>query len=156
MLTKILSKIFFNYVTTLSNRGSFPIHIVIEEAHRYVQNDSDLQVLGYNIFERITKEGRKYGIILGLITQRPTELSKTVLSQCGNFIVFRMYHPDDVGIVTSLSTHVTLELKEKLKTLHPGQALCFGNSFKTPLIVQFELPNPMPVSSNIEVGKLWY
>ena len=84
------------------------------------------------------------------------ELSKTVLSQCGNFMVFKMYHPDDVGIVTSLSTHVTLELKEKLKTLHPGQALCFGNSFKTPLIVQFELPNPMPVSSNIEVAKLWY
>jgi len=156
MLTKILSKIFFNYVTTITNRGSFPIHIVIEEAHRYVQNDSDLEVLGYNIFERITKEGRKYGIILGLITQRPTELSKTVLSQCGNFVVFRMYHPDDVGIVTSLSTHVTSELKEKLKTLHPGQALCFGNSFKTPLIVQFDLPNPMPVSSNIEVGKLWY
>ena len=156
MITKILSKIFFNYVTTLTNRGSFPIHIVIEEAHRYVQNDSDLQVLGYNIFERITKEGRKYGIILGLITQRPTELSKTVLSQCGNFVVFRMYHPDDVGIVTSLSTHVTNELKEKLKTLHPGQALCFGNSFKTPLIVQFDLPNPMPVSNNIEVAKLWY
>ena len=156
MLTKILSKIFFNYVTTLRDRGKFPIHIVIEEAHRYVQNDSDLDVLGYNIFERITKEGRKYGIILGLITQRPTELSKTVLSQCGNFVVFRMYHPDDVGIVTSLSTHVTLELKEKLKTLHPGQALCFGNSFKTPLIVQFDLPNPMPVSNNIEVGKLWY
>ena len=156
MLTKILSKIFFNYTTTLTNRGSFPIHIVIEEAHRYVQNDSDVEVLGYNIFERITKEGRKYGIILGLITQRPTELSKTVLSQCGNFVVFRMYHPDDVSIVTSLSTHVTSELQEKLKTLHPGQALCFGNSFKTPLIVQFDLPNPMPISSNIEVGKLWY
>ena len=155
-LTKILSKIFFHHVTTLANRGSFPIHIVIEEAHRYVQNDTDLQVLGYNIFERITKEGRKYGIILGLITQRPTELSKTVLSQCGNFVVFRMYHPDDAGIVTSLSTHVTSELQEKLKTLHPGQALCFGNSFKTPLIVQFDLPNPMPVSNNIEVGKLWY
>ena len=155
-LTKILSKIFFHHVTTLLDRGSFPIHIVIEEAHRYVQNDTDIEVLGYNIFDRITKEGRKYGIILGLITQRPTELSKTVLSQCGNFVVFRMYHPDDANIVTSLSTNVTAELQEKLKTLHPGQALCFGNSFKTPLIVQFDLPNPMPVSDNIEVGKLWY
>ena len=156
ILTKILSKIFFNYNVNLQNRGTFPIHLIIEEAHRYVQNDSDIDILGYNIFERITKEGRKYGILLGLITQRPTELSKTVLSQCGNFIVFRLYHPDDVSIVTSLSTHVTDELKEKIKTLHPGQALCFGNAFKTPLIVQFELPNPMPASSNIEVVKLWY
>lgn len=156
MLTKILSKIFFEYVTNLQNRGSFPIHIIIEEAHRYVQNDSDLEILGYNIFERITKEGRKYGILLGLITQRPTELSKTVLSQCGNFIVFRMYHPDDVSIITSLSTYVTSELQEKIKTLHPGQALCFGNSFKTPLITQFDLPNPMPVSNNIDVVKTWY
>ncbi|MBR1417237.1 MAG: DUF87 domain-containing protein [Bacilli bacterium] len=156
MLTKILSKIFFNYVTTLSNRGSFPIHIIIEEAHRYVQNDTDVEVIGYNIFERITKEGRKYGIFLGLITQRPTELSKTVLSQCGNFMVFKMYHPDDVNIVTSLSTHVTQDLKEKLKTLHPGMALCFGNSFNTPLITQFELPNPMPASTNVKVTDLWY
>ena len=155
-LTKILSKIFFNFVTTQPTRGAYPIHIVIEEAHRYVQNDTDLKVLGYNIFERITKEGRKYGIILGLITQRPTELSKTVLSQCGNFMVFKMYHPDDIDIVTSLSTHVTSDLKDKLKTLHPGQALCFGNSFTTPLITQFELPNPMPVSENVQVTNLWY
>ena len=155
-LTKILSKIFFNYVTMLPERSTFPIHLIIEEAHRYVQNDSDLQVLGYNIFDRITKEGRKYGIILGLITQRPTELSKTVLSQCGNFVVFKMYHPDDIEIVTSLSTHVTSDLKDKLKTLHPGMALCFGNSFNTPMIVQFELPNPMPVSENIQVTNLWY
>ena len=155
-LTKILSKIFFEYVTSLPTRGSFPIHIIIEEAHRYVQNDSDLKVLGYNIFERITKEGRKYGLFLGLITQRPSELSKTVLSQCGNFMVFKMYHPDDVNIVTSLSTNVTTDLSEKLKTLHPGMALCFGNSFPTPLIVQFALPDPMPVSLNIRVTDLWY
>ncbi len=155
-LTKILSKIFFTYVTELDNRGSFPIHIIVEEAHRYVQNDSDVNVLGYNIFERIIKEGRKYGIILGLITQRPNELSKTVLSQCANYIVFKMKYPDDLNIVLSLSTNINDDLKEKLKMLHPGMALCFGNSFVTPLITQFELPNPMPTSVNIKVTDLWY
>ena len=156
MLTKLLSKIFFQFTVNLENRTSFPIHIVIEEAHRYVQNDSDVRVLGYNIFERITKEGRKYGIFLGIITQRPTELSSTVLSQCGNFIAFKMYFLDDINVVTSLSTSVTEELKEKLKLLHPGMALCFGNSFSIPLVVQFELPNPMPVSTNVDITKIWY
>jgi len=154
--TKILSKLFFNYTTTLQNRGSFPIHIIIEEAHRYVQNDTDLNVLGYNIFERITKEGRKYGIILGLVTQRPSELPKTVLSQCGNFAIFRMQHPDDIEIVNKVSTNVNDTVKEQLKLLHPGTALCFGNSFNTPLIVKFDLPNPMPASTNIKVTNIWY
>ena len=50
-----------------------PIHIILEEAHRYVQNDKDIFLLGYNIFDRITKEGRKYGVLLGLISQRPSD-----------------------------------------------------------------------------------
>lgn len=156
VLTKILSKIFFSYASSLRNRGSFPVHIIIEEAHRYVQNDSDVAVLGYNIFERITKEGRKYGVILGLITQRPMELSKTVLSQCANFIVFRMYHPDDLDIITGISTNIDAGLKEKIKVLHPGMALCFGNSFPSQVLVEFDLPDPMPVSTNVNVTKLWY
>jgi DNA helicase HerA-like ATPase len=156
MLTKILSKIFFQFTVSLEDRTTFPIHIIIEEAHRYVQDDSDVKVLGYNIFERITKEGRKYGIFLGIITQRPTELSSTVLSQCGNFIAFKMYYLDDIEVVTSLSTSVTEEMKEKLKLLHPGMALCFGNSFSIPLVVQFDLPDPMPVSTDVAITSLWY
>lgn len=58
---------------------------MLEEAHRYVQRDNDVNILGYNIFERIAKEGRKFGVVLNLITQRPTELSESVLSQCSNF-----------------------------------------------------------------------
>ena len=65
MLTKIYSKLFFDYATCLENRGSFPINIVLEEAHRYVNDDKDIDVIGYNIFDRITKEGRKYGVLMG-------------------------------------------------------------------------------------------
>ena len=155
-ITKIFSKLFFNYVTNLQERASYPIHIIIEEAHRFVQNDNDINTLGYNIFDRITKEGRKYGIILGLITQRPSELSKTVLSQCANFIVFRIYHPEDVDIIMSLSTNVTEETEDKLKILHPGMAMCFGTAFKVPTIVQFELPRPMPTSRSVKITNTWY
>lgn len=155
-ITKIFSRIFFEYTTSLENRGSFSIHILLEEAHRYVQNDSDIHVLGYNIFDRITKEGRKYGTILGFITQRPNELSKTALSQCSNFMIFRLFYPDDLEIVKSISSNVTDETLEKIKTLHPGMGLVFGTAFKVPLLVNLPLPNPLPVSTSLKIDSVWY
>ena len=156
ILTKIYTKMFFDFTTDLEHRASYPIHIILEEAHRYVQNDSDLQVLGYNIFDRITKEGRKYGVLLGLITQRPSELSNTALSQCSNFIAFRMFHPDDLRIISNISSNVSIETVEKLKSLTPGTAMVFGTSFKLPLLVKLELPDPMPQSTNVNINNLWY
>ena len=155
-LTKIFSRVFFEHTTSLQDRGSFPIHIILEEAHRYVQNDSDINVLGYNIFDRITKEGRKYGTILGFVTQRPNELSKTALSQCSNFVVFRLFYPEDLEIVKGISSNVTDETLEKIKTLKPGMGLVFGTAFKVPLLVKFPLPNPMPISTSIKIDKVWY
>lgn len=155
-LTKIFSRVFFEHTTSLNNRGSYPIHIILEEAHRYVQNDSDINVLGYNIFDRITKEGRKYGTILGFVTQRPNELSKTALSQCSNFVVFRLFYPEDLEIVKGISSNVTEETLEKIKTLKPGMSLVFGTAFKVPLLVKFPLPNPMPVSTSLKIDNVWY
>lgn len=155
-ITKIYSKLFFTFTTSLDKRGSFSIHILLEEAHRYVQNDTDIDILGYNIFDRITKEGRKYGTILGFITQRPNELSKTALSQCSNFIIFRLFYPEDLKIVKEMSSNVTDETIEKIKTLHPGTGLAFGTAFKVPLLVNFPLPNPLPVSTSLKIDDLWF
>lgn len=155
-LTKIYAKLFFDYVTNLENRASFPIHLILEEAHRYVSSDSDIRVLGYNIFDRITKEGRKYGVILGLITQRPSELSTTSLSQCANFIVLKLYYPDDLNIIKSITSNVSGQTLDKIKSLRPGMALCFGNAFKIPLIVELPLPDPMPKSTSVDISKTWY
>lgn len=156
ILTKLFSKLFFTYTTTLENRGSFPINIILEEAHRYVQNDNDINIIGYNIFDRITKEGRKYGTFLTFITQRPSELSSTALSQCSNFVIFRIFHPKDFEIVKSISTNVDTESLEKLKTLNSGTSLVFGTGFKIPLLVSFDLPNPMTTSTNIKLSQVWY
>lgn len=155
-LTKIFTKIFFNFSTSLKERGSYPIHVILEEAHRYVQNDNDINVIGYNIFDRITKEGRKYGVILGLITQRPSELSTTALSQCSNFITFRMFHPNDLNIISNISSNVSMETINKLKNLTPGTAMIFGVSFKLPLIAKLELPDPMPQSTSVDIKNRWY
>lgn len=156
ILTKLFSKLFFTYTTTLNSRGSFPINIILEEAHRYVQNDNDINIIGYNIFDRITKEGRKYGTFLTFITQRPSELSSTALSQCSNFVIFRIFHPKDFEIVKSISTNVDSENLEKLKTLNSGTSLVFGTGFKIPLLVSFDLPSPMPTSTNVMLSQIWY
>lgn len=156
VLTKIYTKLFFDFATNLNERASFPIHLILEEAHRYVQNDSDIHILGYNIFDRIAKEGRKYGVLLGLITQRPSELSNTALSQCSNFITFRMFHPTDIEIISSISSNVDINVIEKLKSLVPGTAMAFGVSFKIPLLVKLDLPDPMPESTSVDIEDKWF
>ena len=80
----------------------------------------------------------------------------TALSQCSNFITFRMYHPDDLRIISNISSNVSIETIEKLKNLTPGIAMVFGTSFKLPLIAKLELPDPMPQSTNVDISKLWF
>lgn len=156
VLTKIYSKLLFNYTTSLEKRGSLSFNIILEEAHRYVQNDNDINIIGYNIFDRITKEGRKYGTLLTFITQRPSELSTTSLSQCANFIVFRVFHPADLEIVRTMSTNVSMANIEQIKSLSPGSAFAFGIGFKIPTLVNFELPNPIPESTSVNVKNIWF
>lgn len=156
ILTKLYMKLFFNFATSLQVRASFPIHIILEEAHRYVQNDNDIEVIGYNIFDRITKEGRKYGILLCFVTQRPSELSTTCLSQCSNFLIFRLFHPNDLKIVVSMSSNLNKEDIERLKTLRPGTALAFGSAFSVPLLTKMNLPNPLPKSTNVDLESIWF
>lgn len=156
IITKLYSKLLFNYTTSRNPRGKFSVNIVLEEAHRYVQNDNDINIIGYNIFDRITKEGRKYGTLLTFITQRPSELSTTALSQCANYIVFRVFHPEDLNIVRSMSTNVSSETLEQIKGLNPGTAFCFGTGFKIPTLVMFTLPRPLPESTSLKISELWY
>ena len=155
-LVKIFSKLIFDYVAKLKDRGSLAFHILLEEAHRYVQQDIDIKLFGYNIFERIAKEGRKYGIILGMISQRPSELSETAISQCSNFLVFKMFHPNDLLFVTSILPNISSNLINKLKTFHSGTCIAYGNAFKMPVVVNVDQPSPEPLSQNVNIKKVWY
>ncbi len=155
-LTKIVSKMVFDYACFSPERGKVPTHIIIEEAHRYVQADTDLQLFGYNIFDRITKEGRKYGVILGLITQRPSELSETAVSQCSNFIILRTLHPKDIKFIREMVPNMTEDGIKQLKTLQPGNALAFGTAFNVPTEISFERPDPAPLSSNSDIVRIWF
>ena len=155
VITKIYSRLLFEFTKGLKDRASIPFHIFVEEAHRYIQNDTDRFLIGYNIFERIAKEGRKYGLILGLITQRPVEMSDTVISQCSNFLIFKMNHPTDVDYIKKMVPNISDEIVEKQKSLQSGTCLGFGSAFKIPLIVKLKMPNPMPLSGNCDVVRIW-
>ncbi len=155
VITKIMTRMLFDFTKKLRVRASIPFHIFLEEAHRYVQNDIDNYLIGYNIFERVAKEGRKYGLIFNLISQRPVEISETVISQCSSFLIFKMNHPRDLDYIKKMLPNISSEIVEMQKSLQPGNCVAFGKAFKIPLIIRMDLPNPEPSSSNCDVVNRW-
>ena len=155
VIVKIFCRMFFEYAKRLTKRGSVPFNIFVEEAHRYIKTGEDIELLGYNIFDRISKEGRKYGVMLNLISQRPVELSETVMSQCANYLIFKTTHPRDIEYITQMVPYITEEIIEKQKGLQPGYCLAFGSAFKVPIIIHVDLPNPIPNSDNVCITKEW-
>ncbi len=155
VLVKIISRLLFEFGKTTDLRAQIPFHIFLEEAHRYVQKDNDVFLIGYNIFERIAKEGRKYGVLLIIISQRPVEISDTVISQVSNFLIFKMTHPLDLKYIEEMLPNISQDIIGKQKTLQPGTCVGFGSAFKIPMIVKLEMPNPEPFSSSCDVTNTW-
>jgi len=155
VIVKIFCRLMFEYSKGLEKRASIPFHLFLEEAHRYIQKDNDTYLIGYNIFDRIAKEGRKYGVILDIISQRPVEISDTVIAQCSNFLIFKMTHPLDIKYIEEMLPNISSDIVEKQKILQPGTCVGFGGAFKIPMIVKLEMPNPMPYSSNCDVSSCW-
>lgn len=155
VVVKIYTKMLFNFAKKLKDRASIPFHIFVEEAHRYVQRDGDVELIGYNIFERAAKEGRKYGLMFNLISQRPVEISDTVISQCANFLIFKITHPRDLDYITKMLPNISADIVEKQKTLQPGTCMAFGSAFKIPTIVRMQMPDPAPSSSSCDVVRTW-
>ena len=154
-VVKIFGRMFMKYTRSLENRASFPIHMILEEAHRYVIENDDKKLLGYNIFERIAKEGRKYGLIMDIITQRPTDLNENVISQCANFLIFKINHPADLEYIAKSVPNMSEDVVEKQKTLQSGTCVAFGRIFKIPMIVKMEKACPPPTSANCEIYNNW-
>ncbi len=154
-IVKIFGRMFMKYTKSLTARATFPIHMILEEAHRYVLEGDDKKLFGYNIFERIAKEGRKYGLILDLITQRPTDLNENVISQCANFLIFKINHPADLEYISKSVPNMSEDIIEKQKTLQAGTCVAFGRIFKIPMIAKMEKADPAPTSANCEVFKNW-
>ena len=154
-IVKIFSKMIFDFAKKRRVRAAIPFHLFIEEAHRYVVNDNDHFLLGYNIFELIAKEGRKYGVMLDLVSQRPVEISETVIAQTSNFCILKMTHPRDLDYINKMLPNISGDIIEKLTSLQSGTMVAFGSAFKIPVIVKMDMPNPAPYSSNCDVLFRW-
>lgn len=133
-----------------------PILLVYEEAHKYVPNSELSKYRSSKIsIERIAKEGRKYGVTLLLASQRPSEISETIFSQCSNFIAMRLTNPVDQGYVKKLLPDSLGTLIDKMTSFRQGEALLVGESIVLPSIVQIDQCDPAPSSNDIPYWELW-
>jgi len=134
----------------------FPILLMCEEAHAYIPRASESQFAGSRkSMERIAKEGRKYGVGLGIVSQRPHEVSETVLAQCGTFICLRITNPDDQAYVRRLVPESEGDLVNVLAGLGRGEALVLGEAVPLPTRLQFDRPSPPPNSDDIDFYNNW-
>lgn len=157
VISCVLSRLLFERLRNAKNRNKYPVNLVLEEAHRYISTESG-KVFGdaNRIFERIAKEGRKYGMFLLVSSQRPSELSRTVLSQCSNFIVHRIQNPEDLSHIRQITPHISETILKRLPSIPTQHALIFGQSVNLPTTFKVNEANPKPKSDNNEVSRNWF
>lgn len=144
----------FNYWNP--RRRDFPITLICEEAHAYIPREKGGQFDGTKkMMERIAKEGRKYGVSIGVVSQRPTELSETMLAQCSSFICLRTTNPDDQAYIRGLVPEAEGDLTDILTSLGRGEALVLGEAAPLPTRVQIYRPNPEPKSNDVDYFTSW-
>ncbi len=133
-----------------------PILLVYEEAHKYVPTSELTKYrAAKQSIERIAKEGRKYGVTLLLSSQRPSEISETIFSQCNNFVAMRLTNPSDQNYVRRLLPDTLGKLIEKMPNLGAGEALLIGDSLVMPSLVKIDVCDPAPSSADIPYWELW-
>jgi uncharacterized protein len=144
----------FNYWNP--KRREFPITLICEEAHAYIPREKGGQFEGTKkMMERIAKEGRKYGVSIGVVSQRPTELSETMLAQCSSFICLRTTNPEDQAYIKGLVPEAEGDLTDILASLGRGEALVLGEAAPLPTRVQIYRPNPEPKSNDVDYFTSW-
>lgn len=157
IVSSVLTRLVFDTLRKAVPRNKFPVNLVLEEAHRYIAYDSKRTFLRANqIFDRVAKEGRKYGLFFTISSQRPSELSKTVLSQCNNFIVHRIQNPDDLLHIRQITPHISETTLKKLPSIPTQHALIFGNAVNIPALFKVNNADPLPNSDNNEVSTNWF
>ncbi len=157
LTTSVISRLIFDYRKKRlgEDRRRNPVHLVLDEAHRYIKKENDY-ILRENIFERIAREGRKFSLFLIVSSQRPSELSATVLSQCGNYFIHRIQNEVDMRYIYSILPYFSEDYVTKIKQSTPGDALIFGNCVPMPLQVKVHQPVPDPNSKNCIINEEWY
>lgn len=157
LVTAVTARMIFRQLRRADPRNRFPVHLLLEEAHRYVASVPSKHAMDAGkIFERISKEGRKYGLFLLVASQRPSELSKTVLSQCSNFVVHRIQNPDDLSQIRQMTPFISDSVLRRLPSLPKQHALVFGNAVNLPTTFKVRSAAPLPASDDAQIVDLWF
>jgi hypothetical protein len=157
LVSAVVARMVFRQLRQADPRNRFPVHLLLEEAHRYISATPSRYALDAGrVFDRIAKEGRKYGLFLLVASQRPSELSKTVLSQCSNFVVHRIQNPDDLSQIRQMSPSISEGVLRRLPSLPKQHALVFGNSVNLPTTFKVRSANPLPASDDAHIVDLWF
>jgi len=134
----------------------FPIWLVCEEAQQYIPRDEHSRYReSRRVMERISKIGRKYGVGLCVVSQRPAEVSETVLAQCGTFICMRISNPDDQDYLRAMVPDAARGTFSTLTSLGRGEAVVMGAGVPMPVRFQINLPNPPPNSQDVDYATKW-
>lgn len=152
VITRLLFDL--NFWTPASQRH--PILLCYEEAHNYIpRHETGRDQFAKAAVERVAKEGRKYGVSAMLVSQRPSDLSETVLAQCNSFVAMRLSNPEDQEYISKIVSDHFSSLIQMLPVLRPGEAFVLGDSVIMPMRTLVDLPNPAPKSGNIDFFKAW-
>ena len=157
LASAVVARLIFDRMRRATPRNKMPVHLILEEAHRYISERPSRFAIDAGItFQRIAKEGRKYGAFLIVASQRPSELSKTVLSQCNNFIIHRIQNPDDLSQIKQMTPFISETVLKRLPSLPKQHALIFGSAVKIPTTFRVRDADPTPNSDDTQVRDLWY
>lgn len=157
LITGLIGRLIFTVQQWTDADDRHPIAIFCDEAHLYlpVNAADNMDERGLKNFERIAKEGRKYGVSLVVISQRPADVSKTILSQCGNFITMRLTNPEDQNVIRRLFPDNLGDFAEMLPILDVGEGLVVGDASLLPSRVVLDKPKIQPNSSTVEFWDKW-
>lgn len=158
-VTGLIGRLILDFVSrfTDAERGKLPIAIVLEEAQNYIpeRNRNDRESIAKKVFERIAREGRKYGLSLIVSSQRPSELSKTVLSQCNSFIIHRLQNPEDQKYVRQLVSAANEDILQQLPVLPQQHVVIMGDAVRSPVQARINDADPTPNSNDPKFIANW-
>ena len=158
LITGLVTRLIFSIQQWTDFTKRHPIALFCDEAHLYIPVNteaSSVEERGLHNFERVAKEGRKYGVSLVVISQRPADVSKTVLSQCGNFISMRLSNPDDQNVIKRLFPDSLGNFAELLPILDIGESLIVGDACLLPSRVKIDEPEVKPKSATVDFWDEW-
>ena len=157
LITGLIARLIFTVQQWTDVKDRHPIAVFCDEAHLYlpVTASDNMDERGLRNFERIAKEGRKYGVSLVVISQRPADVSKTILSQCGNFIAMRLTNPEDQYVIRRLFPDNLGDFAEMLPILDVGEGLVVGDASLLPSRVIIDKPHIQPNSSTVDFWDKW-